>query len=198
MYNLDPDLEDLEAEVAEVMEHFTVQCKKSGWERAETREMVLSGYTGWERRIRRRRQECGGNYRSAVSSLPTRARKKLTGKEDWYRTRKDSDKEDDDHRRDRRVGKKRKRGENVKQDQPSNNIAVMFVPFTPGGELARRLRESEAQLEKQTGYRIKIVERTGTKIEDLLHRSNPWQGQDCEREGCLLCKTKIRTAKNTD
>ena len=64
--------------------------------------------------------------------------------------------------------------------------------------MEKRLREAEAQLETQTGYRIKIVERTGTKIEDMLHRSNPWQGQDCKREGCLLCRTKVKTDKYHD
>ena len=42
-----------------------------------------------------------------------------------------------------------------------------------------------------TGYRIKIVERGGKKLVDILHKANPWAGQDCQREGCLLCKTKI-------
>ena len=72
----------------------------------------------------------------------------------------------------------------------------MFVPFTPGSELAKLLRENEEQLVKITGSKVKIVERTGKKIQDLLTRANPWKGQDCERENCLLCYTKIRTEKN--
>ena len=71
----------------------------------------------------------------------------------------------------------------------------MFVPYTHGGELARRLREAEMKLEEQTGIRIKIVERTGTQLVDILHRSNPWQGQDCQCEDCLLCKTKMKVEK---
>jgi hypothetical protein len=47
-----------------------------------------------------------------------------------------------------------------------------------------------------TGYKLKIVERGGTKLEDLLHRSDPCQGQDCDRPGCLLCSTKQYTGKN--
>ena len=45
-------------------------------------------------------------------------------------------------------------------------------------------------MESMTGYRIKIVERGGQKLVDILHKANPWAGQDCTREGCLLCKTK--------
>ena len=75
--------------------------------------------------------------------------------------------------------------------------AVMFVPFTVGSELARRLREAEAKIETMTGYRLKIVERAGAKLEDVLRKSDPWQGMDCGREGCLLCLTKSRTGKNS-
>ena len=41
-----------------------------------------------------------------------------------------------------------------------------------------------------TGYRIKIVERGGQKLVDILHKANPWSGTDCNRKGFFLCKTK--------
>ena len=58
-------------------------------------------------------------------------------------------------------------------------------------------REAEAKLQDMTGYRLKIVERAGLKLEDILHKADPWQGQDCKHEKCLLCLTKSRTDKNT-
>ena len=66
----------------------------------------------------------------------------------------------------------------------------MFIPYTEHSELASRLRDNEQKMEQQTGYRIKIVERGGMKLVDILHKANHWAGQDCDREGCLLCKTK--------
>ena len=42
------------------------------------------------------------------------------------------------------------------------------------------------------------MERTGTKLVDMLHRANPWQGKDCQRPGCLLCSTKIRTGRKME
>ena len=71
----------------------------------------------------------------------------------------------------------------------------MFVPYTEGSELAKRLRDAEEKLYTMTGYRLKIVERAGTKLEEILHKADPWQGQDCGREKCLLCITKKRTGK---
>ena len=29
----------------------------------------------------------------------------------------------------------------------------------------------------------------------MLHKSDPWQGRDCERVNCLLCETKKKTGK---
>ena len=198
LYNLESSLENLEEEVSRIMENFTRQCKNSGWGRREIKEMIISGYTGWQRRLERRKEQCGQEYRGAASSLPLRTRKKLTGREDWYKVTGNDKREREQEDMGLPRKKRRKRGENKVENKKSNNIAVMFVPYTKGGELARRLREVENQLENQTGYRIKIVERTGTRLEDILHRSNPWRGQDCQRTGCLLCRTKVRTEKNQE
>jgi hypothetical protein len=68
--------------------------------------------------------------------------------------------------------------------------AVMFVPFTKHSELANRLRDNEEKMESMSGYRMKIVERGGSKLVDMLHKANPWAGEDCQRDRCLLCSTK--------
>ena len=74
--------------------------------------------------------------------------------------------------------------------------AAMFVPYTPHSKLASELRDLEFEMEKIIGYRLKIVERSGDKLEDLLTSSNPWKGKICERPDCMLCETKMRTNKN--
>ena len=73
--------------------------------------------------------------------------------------------------------------------------AVFFVPNTEGSRLARELRKQEETLESLTGYKIKIVERGGNKLEQLLHQSNPWSGSPCERKTCLMCDTKTKVGK---
>ena len=52
----------------------------------------------------------------------------------------------------------------------------MFIPYTAHSELATRMRENEKMMKEMTGYRIKIVEKTGVKLVDMLHRANPWAG----------------------
>ena len=83
-----------------------------------------------------------------------------------------------------------------KPQKPDPFKSVLFVPHTNGSILAKKLREAEEMMENLTGYRLKIVERSGLKLEDILHKSKPWQGQDCDRPGCLLCTTKMKTEKN--
>ena len=83
-----------------------------------------------------------------------------------------------------------------KDDSVDKTKCVMFVPFTRGSELAKRLRKAEEQLAEMTGTKVKIVERAGTSLADTLTKADPWQGEDCMREGCMLCATKLKTGKN--
>ena len=71
----------------------------------------------------------------------------------------------------------------------------MFAPCTKGSKLTKELREAENELGKSTGAKLKIVERCGTKIADILTTADPWKSKDCLRESCLLCKTKSHTGK---
>ena len=66
-------------------------------------------------------------------------------------------------------------------------MSVTFVPHTQKSELAKRLREKLESLEKLGNLKMKIVEETGEKLVDLLHRSDAWSDTDCNREDCLIC-----------
>ena len=37
---------------------------------------------------------------------------------------------------------------------------------------------AEEKLGELTGYKLKVVERAGMKLEDLLRKSDPWQGSE--------------------
>ena len=67
-------------------------------------------------------------------------------------------------------------------------IGVMFVDQTPGGQLARNLQAVEDRLARASGYRIRMVELSGTPLQRLLPNTDPWAGQPCGRDGCYTCK----------
>ena len=64
---------------------------------------------------------------------------------------------------------------------------VIFLQHTLHSELAQRVRRKLSELEKVGQIKIKIVERSGTKLEELLHKSNVWEEKDCGREDCWVC-----------
>ena len=66
--------------------------------------------------------------------------------------------------------------------------AVVFVACTPNAELQKLLQAEEDRFIATTKLkRIRIVERGGTKLKDLLCSRDPWEGKRCEREDCLPC-----------
>ena len=62
---------------------------------------------------------------------------------------------------------------------------MIFVPCTPEGKLMRAYQEQI----KKSGFKIKVVEQSGTKLKDLLHRRDPFKKQNCGHEDCLVCGT---------
>ena len=63
----------------------------------------------------------------------------------------------------------------------------VFVPHTPGSELARRMRQKEEENNQGRKIRFLIVELGGTKIHHLLWKPNPWAGGKCESDDCFPC-----------
>ena len=47
-------------------------------------------------------------------------------------------------------------------------VTVMFVNQTPNGELAKRLQKAENEISKFTGERVRICERGGKTMEELV------------------------------
>ena len=66
--------------------------------------------------------------------------------------------------------------------------AVLFVPATPGSELANRIRLREAQLNQDPKERLKIVEKGGVKLRQILAKPDPFPKRPCDEPTCPLCK----------
>ena len=66
-------------------------------------------------------------------------------------------------------------------------IAPIFVPATPGGELAKELK-AIAEREEVAGMKFKIVETGGTTVKQTVQKSNPTATPGCPFNDCLACK----------
>ena len=169
----------------DVLDSFGTKLLTSGYSLAESRSIILSGVRGYEAKILRRRNEGSPLYRTAQESGWSRMQKKTVGKSTWFKGGKRTCAG--------LTGKGMKNGQNGKMKRgtgPLENIetrSVMFVEHTRDGELAKRLREQLGRMENVMGFRIKVVERTGTKIKDMFSLTNVWGGSQCGREDCTTC-----------
>ena len=62
--------------------------------------------------------------------------------------------------------------------------SVIFVPATPKSEL-KKLYDNEI---KKRGIRIKVVERSGTKVKDFLQKKSTLNDKQCT-DDCFICTT---------
>ena len=190
------DEETSDDEKIVVLESYIKEMKTSEYGRKQIKESLVSGVVGWRRKQARRKTSGEDFYRSGKSTLSGRCRRKLMEKTTWYKPKRKREEEDDEFES---PVKRQKMSRNWKAEKPPKNAkikAVLFVPYTPGSELAKRLREAETKLNELTGYKLKVVERAGIKLQDLLHKADPWQGADCQRAECWPCETKLTTEKN--
>ena len=82
------------------------------------------------------------------------------------------------------------RRENQRENYREKKIeGVLFIQHTKHSELAKLIRERLKVIEKVGLLKVKIVERTGDKLVDLLHKSNAWGNEDCQRPDCWLCSS---------
>ena len=60
----------------------------------------------------------------------------------------------------------------------------MFVEATPGGTLAKMTQKTI----KQAGLKIKVVEKAGERVKGILTKSNPFRGDKCPDDECVVCQ----------
>ena len=167
-----------------VIEKYILRLRRSGYSKKQVENIIISGLKGYETKKEKARKNNKVLHRSAMSTKLQRHRDKLMEKSTWFRKEKKRDEKDptDEKPSWRQGGMEKVEGTN------SQPITVLFVPRTKGGELASKIRKAETELESITGYKVKIVERSGTMIKRIVVKSNPWAGGPCGMPECLVCK----------
>ena len=167
----------------DALDNYAVKLLTSGFSLEQTRRIILSGVRGYEGKVRRRELEMTPLYRTSEESGSSRARKKILGKSTWFKGGKEGKK--------KTVLNGRNKGlkwEHRKSDTgPLDTKTVLFVEHTPEGTLAKMLREQLGRMEGTMGFRIKVVERAGTRLKDMFSPTDIWGGIQCERGDCTTC-----------
>ena len=164
-----------------IIEVYTSKLYRSGYKKQQVREIIEAGLKGYETKLAKAAKTGTKLHRPARTTAAARQRKKLLNKTTWFKTSRKAVEESV-------MGGKAGRKVTGKAEQKTEVSTVLFVERTWNGELARRLKLAEAGISELTGDRVKVVEKSGTTLKDLLHQSNPWAGQDCGREDCMICE----------
>ena len=172
---------------------------------------------GYENRLKQSRREPGSKgfralHESAGVSFGARSRKKLTGKSNWFKSKKKissitEDTEENEvptvptlreQRKAERISKKDKKRKGNKTKKEIITTSVMFVENTPHGELCARMQRSEDRNGEITNRRVKMVEMAGTSLGQTFSNRNPWAGAGCSREDCHSCNQGGKQDKKED
>ena len=184
---------------AEILSRFTKKMKKSGYNGKVRRNVLLAGLKGYCNMVKE--EEAGGRKvnRPRWEGAGARRIKKLGGKSNWFKKKNKQIavnistvgdrlglRPECGNRNARKTTKKSGKERITTQEIET----VMFVPQTPGGELAKLLQEADDKFTAGKGVgKIKMIERGGSTLKQLLCRSNPWATDGCGRgEQCFPCK----------
>ena len=63
----------------------------------------------------------------------------------------------------------------------------MFVEATPGDKLLKMIKATEEKYQIASDHRIKFVSKSGTKLEHLFERQNPFEN-NCNESDCKVCE----------
>ena len=187
----------------EVIDNFTKKLTRSGYTYQQTKNIIEAGLKGYEAALERARTGKRKLHCNAKEGASKRYRKKLMAKSQWFKDKKTTTEAKDEkhagpclqtapgggglpNQAGKKSDKTKEKKDIGKNQKPTTT--VLFVPQTPGGELARRLRAAENELSALGCGKVKIVEKGGRTLRQTLVRSNPWDGGLCGRKDCLPCK----------
>ena len=141
------------------LNRFMLKLKNSGYSQKFRTEILDSGLKAFEKMVEDDRNGVKPMYRSKEWNYEERKMFKEKKKVTWWNTDKSK----------------------------TQYKSVLFVTPTPGGVLAKQLQKREEELNKNTEERIKIVEKGGLKIKDILGSKNPFKTPNCTEKICPLC-----------
>ena len=64
---------------------------------------------------------------------------------------------------------------------------VLFLPHTPHSELKKLVQATEDRLNNNRATKVKIVERNGNKLREVLCNKTPWRSEACSNTECVAC-----------
>ena len=150
------------------MTRFSMKLMLSGYNKKERREILVAELKGFKRLENLEKEGKRSLNRNRRENYEARLLKKHNAKSNWYKGKKSTE---EDSRSKKREGPRKKKSTTEIERTVE---AVLFVPATPEGVLAKMIQEEDDKLREGTGERrIKVVERGGESLREKLCRNNP-------------------------
>ena len=143
------------------LNNFMVKLKNSGYNEKYRTEILDSACKGFEKMLEDDKNGVKPLFRNREWNKDEREENKRARKLNWYKNPK---------------------------DPKINYKSVLFVPPTPGGVLARNLKTREQEINRFSQERIKIIEKSGQNIENILVKKDPFQKGNCTEKKCPICQ----------
>ena len=162
------------------------------------RDVLIAAFRGYKRIWALEAEGKGHINRPEHASRLKRRAAKLTGKADWFQRAKSNTPNEHVQRGPNTLGSKKNPQAIKKRSQkiPPKIESILFCPFTPFSALRKRLQEEEDRMNgSRPVCRVKVVERAGPKMSELLNNKIPWKSEHCGRPSCPPCKTKTGKCK---
>ena len=163
------------------LDKFMLTLKKSGHSVQFRKQILNSAIKGFEEILEQDRKGVKPLFRNRNWNEKERSEAKKNNKTNWFNKNKGKGKPKIVYK------------------------SVLFVPPTPDEELIKEMKQREWELNKNSKERIKFVEKSGTKMENILVKKDPFPVEKCsgkKLESCFVCKSagnqklKISCRKN--
>ena len=161
---------------------------RGGFKRQFIQTCLTSAAKGYQKMLKS--ELTGGQpvNRPASVGAKTRRIKKIIAKSSWFK--KKGQGQITSHVR----SKSGQDTRSQKTDPPPETI--LFVPFTKGSQLKKELQKIDKQVSNSKYGRVRVTERLGTSLINLIGNQAPWRSQHCGRDQCWPCISKEGSCKS--
>ena len=86
--------------------------------------------------------------------------------------------------------------DNSKRKREITAEAVLYVPYAPQSSLKKQVQEAgKVWRGNPLAGKVKVIERVGANMREILSNPTPWKNSHCGREFCQPCSTKVVKCK---
>jgi hypothetical protein len=181
------------SEKVAVLDTFSQKLINSGHVISVVRNILVSGIRGYTRRVSRCLEQGIPLHRSAGQSSGARRKKKLLANSNWFREPSKDEGEQDNPAGGKQTGHYSSRAPLPRTQRAAPQTAklrttsILFVEFSNGGLLQKKMRECLDKITPLLGFRVRVTEKGGTALGSLLSNKDLWRGEPCGRTSCKPC-----------